>query len=86
MEIEVLKMFIQYGLAGLVMAFVLIWFARYLLPKVDANSKDIQALTLALTVLTQSVNNLSSTTQSVFDDNRHTIQILLQHIEQKEGK
>lgn len=86
MEIEILKMFIQYGLAGLVMAFVLVWFAKYLLPKVDNNSRDIQALTLALTELTQSVNNLYASTQKAFDDNRSTIQILLRHIENKEIK
>lgn len=83
MEIEVLKMFIQYGLAGLVMAFVLIWFAKYLLPKVDENSKDIQALTLAITALSQSVANLYTSTQKAFDDNRATIQALMKHLEEK---
>lgn len=83
MDTEMMKMFCEYGFAGIVTGAVLIWFARYLTPKIDENSRNINALTLALTELTQSVNNLYASTQKAFDDNRRTIEILMAHIEQK---
>ena len=80
MEMESIKFLADYGIAVLVMAVVIYWLARVIDRKVDANTKSIDTLTQAITAMTTSMSELYKTCERSFEDNRRTIDVLMDHI------
>ena len=95
MESEILKYLMDYGLAFLVMAVIIWWLATR---KVEANSEDIQAntkavqqnnqglekLAQAITALTENTSRMYEVCERAFEDNRHTLEVLIKHIEKEQ--
>ena len=98
MEVEVLKYVMDYGLAFVVMAGVIFWLIRVMGKKVDTNSEDIKKntevvhqnnqsidkLAQAITALTENTSKMYAVCEKAFEDNRHTLEVLLQHIEKEQ--
>ena len=87
-QLETLKFLADYGVAVLVLVGVIYWLAKTLnhkvdanTAKVDANTKSLDTLTQAITALTNSMASLYKTSEKAFEDNRRTIDVLIEHIE-----
>lgn len=81
---EIVKALADYGIAIAVMGIMLYWFARILTPKVEQNTQSINGLTQAITALTENTSKLYETCERAFEDNRHTLEVLIKHIEKEE--
>lgn len=100
MESEILKYVMDYGLAFVVMAGIIWWLATRMTKRVEANSEDIQEntkavqqnnqsidkLAQAITALTENTSRMYEVCERAFEDNRHTLEVLLQHIEKEQNK
>ena len=98
MESEVLKYVMDYGLAFVVMAGIIWWLTKIMGKKVDANSADIQEntkvvqqnnqsidkLAQAITALTENTSRMYEVCERAFEDNRHTLEVLIKHIEKEQ--
>lgn len=98
MESEILKYLMDYGLAFLVMAVIIWWLATRMTKKVEANSEDIQEntksiqqnnlglekLAQAITALTENTSRMYEVCERAFEDNRHTLEVLIKHIEKEQ--
>lgn len=98
MEVEVLKYVMDYGLAFLVMALIIWWLATRMTKKVEANSEDIQEntkavqqnnqglekLAQAITAMTENTSRMYEVCELAFEDNRHTLEVLIKHIEKEQ--
>lgn len=98
MEMEVLKYVMDYGLAFVVMAGVIFWLIRVMGKKVDINSEDIKKntevvhqnnqsidkLAQAITALTENTSRMYEVCERAFEDNRHTLEVLIKHIEKEQ--
>lgn len=81
---ELFRALADYGIAIAVMGIMLYWFARILTPKVEQNTQSINGLTHAITALTDNTSKLYETCERAFEDNRHTLEVLIKHIEKEE--
>lgn len=98
MESDILKYIMDYGLAFLVMAGVIWWLSKVVSKKVDDNSEDIRKnteavqqnsqtidkLAQAITALTENTSRMYEVCERAFEDNRHTLEVLIKHIEKEE--
>ena len=98
MESEILKYLMDYGLAFFVMAGIIWWLTKILNKKVDDNSADIQEntravqqnnqglekLAQAITAMTENTSRMYEVCERAFEDNRHTLEVLIKHIEKEQ--
>ena len=85
MDQTLIQYLTDYGLAFVVMAGIIYWLAKTQSQKLDRSTESIQQLTQAITALTASNERMYETCEKAFNDNRETIQILMNHIEKKEN-
>lgn len=97
MDSELVRYLMDYGLAFLVMAGVIYWMAKIMVKKIEVNSEDIREntevvrqnnksidmLAQAITALTNSTSKMYEVCEKAFEDNRHTLEVLIQHIEKE---
>ncbi|MBQ6106713.1 MAG: hypothetical protein IJK97_00770 [Thermoguttaceae bacterium] len=81
MDQTLIQYLTDYGLAFVVMAGIIYWLAKSQSQRLDKNTESVQMLTQAITALVQSNEHMYEICEKAFNDNRETIQILMNHIE-----
>lgn len=81
MDQTLIQYLTDYGLAFVVMAGIIYWLAKSQSQRLDKNTESVQMLTQAITALVHSNERMYETCEKAFNDNRETIQILMNHIE-----
>ena len=81
MDQTLIQYLTDYGLAFVVMAAIIYWLAKSQSKRLDMNTESLQMLTQAITALTASSERMYEICEKSFNNNRETIQILMNHIE-----